>query len=70
MKLLKYKKRTEKGCYKIDLFIDGAYLNSTGCSKTCKQAIAKYKNQQAACTYKDKRFTTDCKLTAHFDLTF
>ena len=47
----------QTGCYKIDLFIDGAYVCSTDQSKTCKEAREKYL----------KRYpNTQGKLTANF----
>jgi len=36
----KYNNQT--GCYKIDIFLNGAYLCSTDQSKTCKEAVKKY----------------------------
>jgi len=36
----KYNNQT--GCYKIDIFLNGAYLCSTDQSKTCKAAVKRY----------------------------
>lgn len=39
----KYNNQT--GCYKIDLFLNGAYLCSTEQSKTCKEAKKRYSDR-------------------------
>ena len=46
------------GGYKIDLFLNGAYLCSTDWSKTCKQAKK---------AYLDKHPNLKGTLSAHFD---
>lgn len=47
---------------KIDIFINGRYECSTTRSKTCKEALASYKER-----YETDVFMPDCKITASFN---
>lgn len=47
----------QTGCYKIDLFINGAYICSTDQAKTCKKAKERYLKHYP---------NTQGKLTANF----
>ncbi len=53
------KYNSSTGCYKIDIFLNGAYLCSTDQAKTCKAAVQKY----AARYYNGNK---PAGLTAHF----
>ena len=41
MKARKYNNQT--GCYKIDIYLNGFYVCSTDQSKSCKEAVSKWK---------------------------
>ena len=54
------KYNSSTGCYKIDIFVDGAYLCSTDRYKTCREAI------QSVANFKS---LDGMKITAFFDKT-